>query len=265
MKKILITGSEGYIGKHLIKVLGKLYAIDTVDILDIKDPQDIRTFSSKNDYDTVIHLAALVKVNESVKNPLEYYDNNINGTINILKNVNFKNFIFASTGAAEQPNCPYALSKKVCEDIVEEHCVKNKKTYTTFRFYNVIGTDGFPPTNPDGLFFNLIRADDTGVFNIYGNDYNTVDGTAVRDYVHVNEICYSLKEAINNPSNKLENLGHGIGYSVKEIADIYKQVNNSSFEIIMCPRRNGDLERTVLDNVSKYMKKMYSIEELCTR
>lgn len=264
MKKILITGSEGYIGKHLVDLINQEFSIDTVDLNDDTNPIDIRNkLSIDKEYDTIIHLAALVKVNESVENPIEYYDTNINGTLNILKSLNFKNFVFASTGVASQPTNPYALSKRVCEDIVKEHCQKNNKTFTTFRFYNVIGTGGFPPTNPDGLFFNLIKAEKTGTFSIFGNDYNTKDGTAIRDYVHVMEICHALKKAITTPSNVIENLGHGKGHSVKEIVDLYQKVNDTDFNVVIKPRREGDLEKTVLENVSTYMEKLYSMEQLC--
>jgi UDP-glucose 4-epimerase len=107
-----------------------------------------------------------------------------------------------------------------------------------------------------------MAAEQTGVFNIYGNDYDTPDGTAIRDYTHVNEICMALTKAIEEPANALENLGHGVGTSVKEMVDLYKHVNNVNFEINYMPRRPGDLERSVLDNVSSYMTKMYTIEEL---
>jgi UDP-glucose 4-epimerase len=268
MKRVLITGSSGYIGQHLVKILKDNYLLEGIDWASCNNVKlhlvDINNDLSIIDqhYDTVIHLAALVNVNESVIKPLEYYQTNINGTLNILKNIQFNNFVFASTGTASQPNCPYALSKRVAEDIVETFCKDNNKTFTTFRFYNVIGTDGFPPTNPDGLFYNLIKAETTGVFTIFGSDYNTADGTCVRDYVHVNEICHALKTAIEHPANNLENLGHGVGRTVKEIVAKYKQVNNAIFDIKFLGRRPGDLEKTVLDTVSSYMQNFYTIEEL---
>ena len=268
VKRVLVTGSSGYIGQHLVQLLKEHYSIEGLDYnssnnvkLHIVDINDI-TSDFNHVYDTVIHLAALVNVNESVSKPLEYYQTNITGTLNVLKNIQYKNFVFASTGTASQPTCPYALSKRVAEDIVEKYCQDNDKTFTIFRFYNVIGTDGFPPTNPDGLFYNLIKSETTGTFKIFGSDYNTKDGTCVRDYVHVNEICHALKEAIESPSNKLENLGHGIGWTVQEIVELYKQVNHATFDVQLVDRRDGDLEKTVLDNVSSYMKTIYTIEEL---
>lgn len=275
MKRILVTGSSGYIGQHLVKMLQRngydVYGIDkqthfndyllpshfmNYDILD-----NINIYSH-NHFDTIIHLAALVMVNESVEIPTHYYNTNINGTINVLSDISFDNFIFASTGAAENPISPYGLSKRCAEDIVKEYCVKNDKTYTTFRFYNVIGSDGVSPTNPDGLFYNLIRAKDTGKFTLYGNDYDTPDGTAIRDYVHVNEICNAIKLAIECPANSLQNLGHGRGNSVQTMVDTFKEINDCDFEVVYAPRRPGDLEKSVLSNPSDYMKSMYTLCEL---
>ena len=88
------------------------------------------------------------------------------------------------------------------------------------------------------------------------------DGTCVRDYVHVMEICNSIKNCLYTPSNNIESLGHGKGYTVKEIVEVYKKVNNCNFEIRYCDRRLGDLESSVLKNVSLYMKNLYNIEEM---
>lgn len=268
MKKILITGSSGYIGQHLVKVLKNIYNLEGIDKiyntnlkLNVIDINDLN-YQIEDNYDTVIHLAALVNVGESVNNPTAYYQTNVFGTINILKNVKFNNFIFASTGAAEQLYSPYGISKKAAEEIVTEYCTTNNKPFTIFRFYNVIGQDGFDPSNPDGLFFNLIKAVKTKEFSLYGNTYNTLDGTCIRDYVHVNEVCHAIKLAIETPSLTVENLGHGKGYSVLEIVEKFKKANNVDFKIIIKDKRNGDLERSVLSTVSTYMKSLYSIEDL---
>jgi len=261
MKKILITGDQGYIGKHLRKMLQGKYDIDGVDLRSGQNIFDLE-YHTSIEYDTVIHLAAFVKVNESVNFPYMYYRNNIEGTKRVLTNTRFNNFIFASTGAAENPISPYALSKRVAEDVVKEDCARYDKQYTTFRFYNVIGTDGFPPTNPDGLLHNLIKAKDTGSFNLYGTKYDTPDGTAIRDYIHVNEVCSAIQMAIERPANRLENLGHGKGTSVKRMIDVFKRVNGCDFEVIPMPARLGDLPKSVLKNVSPYMKKSYTMEEL---
>lgn len=262
--KILITGGLGYIGQHLIKMLKPMnHDIDIIDLKNRDNPIDIRLPPIiRKEYHTVIHLAALVKVNESVQWPEEYYKTNIFGTLNILNQISFQNFIFASTGTAKDTNSPYAVSKRAAEDLVISLCKRYNKDYTVFRFYNVLGSDGFLPTNSDGLFYNLIEASKTGLFNLYGTDYNTKDGTCVRDFVHVNEVCTAICDAITQPANSLENLGHGIGYTVKEIIEIYKKVNNAEFSVKHMPKRQGDLEVSVLDYPSSYMKNLYSIEQL---
>lgn len=266
MKKVLVTGSEGYIGKHLIKMLGTDYDVFKLDLVDPNNPIDIRkSFEMPIEFDTVVHLAALVNVSRSTKFPLEYHDSNVNGTVNCLRGLKYKNFVFASTGSAVGMASPYAISKRMAELIVEDFCQKTNKDYTMFRFYNVTGVDGFPPTNPDGLMASLLRAENDGIFYIYGGDYNTSDGSAIRDYTHVNEICSALIKAIETPSNKLENLGHGVGTSVKEMVRLYKEINNCEFKVEVKDRRPGDLEISVLDNVSSYMTKMYDIKDLLRR
>lgn len=279
MKKILVTGNSGYIGSHLCKLLEKDYIVHG---LDIREPQhpvkhfhqiDInRLFTTEEEYDAVIHLAALVNVGESEQIPIQYYITNLNGTMNVVNKIKTKNFIFASTGAAELCESAYGISKRAAEDVVREYCTHHRPTpYTIFRFYNVIGSSGYAPTNPDGLMYNMLKAKDTREFTIFGNDYETPDGTCLRDYVHVDEICYALKLAIEKPANGVECLGHGVGHSVKEIFDLFERVNDDylfpngnedAITVKYGSRRKGDAPVSVLENVSKYMVNMYSIEDL---
>jgi UDP-glucose 4-epimerase len=216
----------------------------------------------EGEFDTVVHLAALVNVGDSVKNPMRYYETNVTGTLKMLENVDYKHFIFASTGAAENSISPYALSKRATEDMVRQYCKLNDKECTMFRFYNVIGSAGYDPTNMDGLMYNLINATKTGEFNVYGDTYDTYDGTALRDYVHVSEICNAIKKAIEMPStNEIDNLATGSGYSVLQMIDFFKEVNNCDFKVNILPRRPGDLARSVLRDVSPYMKEIFTIQE----
>lgn len=259
--KDLIIGSEGYIGSHL----KQLITAETIDkqgspgfLIDIR-----KDFQIIDHYDNVIFLAALVNVGESNSNPFDYFSTNIAGLTNVLQRIKTKHFIFASSGTAAKPDSVYGLTKNIGEKIVQDYCTKNNIDYTIFRFYNVIGSSyGIQPTNKDGLFYNLIKAIDTKTFNIYGYDYNTPDGTAIRDYIHVMEVANSIVRSLGNPSNSIESLGTGTGYSVLEIARKFMQVNDVKFDVVFKERRDGDLEKTVLDNPSKYFKQIYNIEQL---
>jgi UDP-glucose 4-epimerase len=273
--KILITGNSGYIGSHLTQLLNKRNDLELYG-LDRNPPQlPVKEHSRNNiampgyflwqrdfEFDCVIHLAAEVAVGRSVTNPIVYYQTNTIGTLRILQELKYKRFIHASTGSAGPMNNPYGISKRASEEIVDQYCKERAIPFTTFRFYNVTGSDGIKPTNPDGLMWNLMNAQKTGVFNLFGDDYNTLDGSAVRDYTHVNEICCALEQAIDRSTNQIENLGHGVGTSVKQMINLYKKVNNCEFEVQVCPRRAGDLERSVLDNPSPFMQQLYTMEDL---
>lgn len=281
MKKIMVTGCSGYIGSHLCKMLKDDYEVHGLDIdiphghfvdkhitqFNLLDINKELNFADHH-YDAVIHLAALVNVGESERKPIQYYITNVNGTMNVISKIKCDNFIFASTGAAESCDSAYGVSKRAAEQIVTEYFTSHKPTpHTIFRFYNVIGSAGYKPTNPDGLMYNLMQSVEKQEFTIYGNDYDTPDGTCVRDYVHVNEICEAIKIAIEQPANSVECLGHGVGHSVSEMIDLFKSVNKDligkkPIHIMNGPRRKGDTPYSVLNNVSPYMKNLYSIEDL---
>jgi UDP-glucose 4-epimerase len=148
----------------------------------------------------------------------------------------------------------------MAEHIIREYM--GEKEYTIFRFYNVTGSGGYPATNPDGLFYNLTNAIQTRDFAIYGTDYPTKDGTAIREYVHVNDICRALIKAIDKPSRSIENLAYGDTRTVQEIVDIFKKVNGVDFKVNHSPRRPGDLIENYLKNPSTYMERNYTYEEM---
>lgn len=276
MMKVLITGNAGYIGSHLTKLLSRRKDVELYGLDKSRPVVSMERFSWNNitmpgyfkwtiddiEFDCVIHLAAEVAVGRSVKNPIVYYQTNTLGTLRVLQDLKFKRFIHASTGSAGPMNNPYGISKRAAEEIVDQYCREHHIPFTTFRFYNVTGTDGIAPTNPDGLMWNLMNAENTGVFNLFGDDYNTLDGSAVRDYTHVNEICCALEQAIDRSTNQIENLGHGVGTTVKQMISLYKKINQCDFNVNICPRREGDLERSVLDNPSPFMQKLYTMEDL---
>jgi UDP-glucose 4-epimerase len=272
--KILITGNSGYIGSHLTQLLNKRDDLELYGLDRNKPIVSMERFSWNDitmpgyfmwtrdvEFDCVIHLAAEVSVGPSIKNPIKYYQTNIMGTLRILQDIKFKRFIHASTGSAGPMINPYGISKRAAEDIVDQYCKEKEIPFTTFRFYNVTGTKNLF-FRADSLVAKLTEARNTGVFNLYGDDYNTIDGSAVRDYTHVDEICNAVEKAIDTSTNRIENLGHGVGTTVKQMIELYKKVNNCDFEIKICPRRPGDLEKSVLDNPSTFMQKMYSMEDL---
>ena len=245
MKKVLITGNSGYIGSHLSKMLEDSYEVYG---LDINLPQtdklkdwyhiDVRSsFILDIEFDAVIHLAALVNVSESQQYPTTYYDTNLIGTMNVLNGVKTKNFIFASTGAAAECKSAYAITKRAAENVIDEMA----SVYTIFRFYNVIGNDGFAPTNPDGLMYNLLKAKETGEITIFGNDYSTIDGTCVRDYVHVEDIARAHSLAIYHdiPAG-VYNLGSNNGVSNREIIAAAERVTGRKLKVVMGEARPGD-------------------------
>lgn len=273
MSKILITGNSGYIGSHLSQILLKdpsleMHGLDKQEPVIKLHKQIIQDISFDTDwkiadeYDCVIHLAAEVAVGRSVINPTLYYLSNTFGTLNVLNKIKTKRLAIASTGAAAGLGSPYGISKRAMEDIVTQYCTESGVPYTIFRFFNVTGSDGIEPTNPDGLFASLIAARKTGTFTIFGTDYNTKDGTCVRDYTHVNEICNAVIKGITESTNQIENLGHGVGTTVKEMVALFKEGNNCDFTVVNGPRREGDLESSVLSNPSKFMEKLYTIDQL---
>jgi UDP-glucose 4-epimerase len=120
----------------------------------------------------------------------------------------------------------------------------------------VIGSAGYEPTNVDGLMYNLMKAKETGLFHLYGIDYDMLpDGSAIRDYLHVTEVCQAIKFAVDTPvsDSLIENLGHGKGHSVLEMVNAFKKANNCDFGVKIMQRREGDVAKTVLDDVSTYM------------
>lgn len=252
---VLITGAEGYIGKVLASKMQDIRFRKTdMGIWDIRNPKE---YKGKNDIDIVVHLGALVRVGESVRDPLKYYDTNVSGTINILKKFPNAKIIFASTGAAFDADSPYGKSKVMCEEIIKDVC----KEYTIFRFYNVGGGN---PTNPEGLPLAIEKAKETGTFTIFGDDYNTKDGTCVRDYVHVEDIADALFRAVQEPGamTDYEPLGSGNSYTVREYVDTYIKKYGKQFEVVVGDRRLGDLERSEVPFLSKFITPTKTLENI---
>lgn len=259
--KIAVTGSGGYIGSTLAEKLKKTE--HNIHLIDIND-WDIRETPMKNglayywtSFDAVVHLAALVKVGESVQNPWDYYDTNINGTQKVITHFPNAKIIFASTGAAFDPTSPYARSKVAAEDLIKNQC----KDYTIFRFFNV---GGRKPSNPEGLYAATINACKSGTFTIHGNDYNTKDGTCVRDYVHVDDLCDAIIKAIDEPAalTEYEPLGSGESYTVLEYVNAFLEENGPKFKVEFGPRRKGDNELSEVPFMSKFINPKKTLKNI---
>ena len=257
--QVVVTGAKGYIGTQVVKLLSEKSGIQLTP-MDIEE-WDIRQASSDiaPDIDVVVHLAALVKVGESVERPTAYFYTNTVGTKNVINRFPNAKFIFASTGAAYDPTSPYARSKVAAEEIVKESC----SDYTIFRFFNV---GGRTPTNPEGLYVATQNAIESGTFTIFGDDYDTPDGTCVRDYVHIDDLCAAIVSAVGQPGTKtIEPIGSGKSYTVKEYVDAFLQVNGKLFDVEFGERRPGDNEKSEVPFVSRFMvptKTIYDIVEV---
>jgi len=267
MKKILITGCSGYIGSNLCHYLKYQYNNLVLHGLDVKDPiVELKEFykadltkniNIKEKYDCVIHLAAFVKVSESMDKPWDYYQNNIFGTQNLIQNVQFDNIIFSSTSNAYNPNNPYAASKLSAEFLIQQ-----TNNYSIFRIFNVVGSRVAKSLNDDGIIAKLEKASETGIFTIYGNDYPTHDGTCIRHYIHVLEVCHAILKSIENPTNKIQDLAHKKPLTVLEAVNIYKKINNKNFETNFGSKRKGDLSESKACNISEYMVEIFNENQL---
>jgi len=277
--KVLVTGATGYIGSHVCKLLKEhghyvegwdtnihgehndvsMY-LDTFENLDVTDKYGVH-----GTYDAVVHLAGRSVVPDSLKEPTEYYRVNAMGTANMLDKVKTPNFIFASTSSAWEMASPYAKSKVAAEDIIKEKA----SGYTIFRFFNVSGTDGV--NRQLGAPSHLIRVAamaSAGKFaniNIYGNDYDTRDGTCIRDYIHVVDLASAIVKAVENgPLNTpYECLGSNTGFSVLEVLDTMEKVTGKKLERIISGRREGDAVASVVDKLSNYATLTKTIEDMC--
>ena len=274
--KVLVTGATGYIGSHTCKVLYD--AGHEVHGLDINNNQNnISKYITKyidsnvnyitllDKYDAVVHLAGLISVEESTKDPFSYYNTNLNGTVNILNNIKDSHIIFASTAGAFDPQSPYARSKIAAEEIIRQF----SKNYTIFRFFNVAGSDG--ENTQWGPSTHLIRiaaecaAGKRDKMYIYGTDYDTIDGTCIRDYIHVVDLAKAIEYAVSNgPKNtKYECIGSGNGYSVRQVIDTMKRVTKVNFDVLEHDRRTGDPAYLAIDNQFNGLVPMYNIDDMC--
>lgn len=318
--KILVTGAAGYIGSHtIVELLNNNYEVIGIDNFvnskkevvgkiekvsgkkfkfiegDVRDLEILNKIFQENDIEAVIHFAGLKAVGESVSMPIEYYDNNINSTlslIKVMKNYRCRKFIFSSSATVYgAPNKlpilenfplsttnPYGTTKLVNEYILSDlYKSDNNWEITLLRYFNPIGSEktGTLGENPNGIPNNLmpyivrVAIGQLEKLYVYGNDYPTHDGTGVRDYIHVVDLARGHVKAIEKSKKGINiyNLGTGTGYSVLDVVKTFEKVNNVKIPYVITERRPGDVAECYAD-VSKAKREIeweakYNLEDMC--
>lgn len=240
----------------------------------LKNLDDIRGAFFVNKIDSVVHFAAYSQVAESVKNPQKYYYNNVYGTLNLLNAMlefGVKKIVFSSTAATygepvytpidekhpQKPINPYGNSKLMVESIMDDYDKAYGLKSVRLRYFNVAGVDTdarigewhVPETH---LIPNILKADAKQSFKMFGDDYDTKDGTCIRDYINVEDLAQAHIKALEYLNNGGEtnffNLGTNEGNSVKEVFTLCKEIKGTDIPVELCPRREGDPAVLVADN-----------------
>ncbi len=322
--KILLCGGAGYIASHThielkeaghdVVVVDNLYnsqkeAVDRVsEILggieipfyqvDIRDREGLEKVFSEHTFDAVIHFAGLKAVGESVAKPLEYYENNMNGTfvlIDVMRKHGCKNIIFSSsatvygdpaiipiTEACPKGICtnPYGKTKSMLEDVlIDVQHADPEWNVVILRYFNPIGAhkSGRIGENPNGIPNNLmpyITQTAIGIreeLGVFGDDYDTPDGTGVRDYIHVVDLARGHVAALKAIEKKcgvgIYNLGTGHGYSVLDVVKAFETANGLKVPYAIKPRRPGDIATCYCDPAKAIAElgweAQYGIEDMC--
>ena len=298
MKNILITGGAGYIGSHIAEVLilkkKKIFIVDNLSTgfkkllnkqshftnLNILNTSKLKKIIVEKKIDSIIHLAASLSIAEGEKHPKLYYKNNVLGTKSLLKackNSLVKNFIFSSTAAVYKegkkivseksmvdPKSVYGKTKLLAEKQIILNCKKMKINYGILRYFNVCGASSSRKigiiSKGDHLFKNISVAvmKKKPLIKIYGNDYDTPDGTAIRDFIHVSDLAsvhYQVLEIIaKTGKSKVINCGYNRGLSVKQVVDEFRSQIKKPIKVIFQSRRPGDMEILIANN--NYLKKL---------
>ena len=321
--RILVTGGAGYIGSHTcvellnegyeVIIMDNLYnssrkAVDRVEQItgkkvtfyetDMLDRDGLRTLFDQEQIDAVIHFAGLKAVGESVRKPIEYYRNNIAGTLNLcdeMRNHGVKNIIFSSSATvygdpAQIPiteECPkgvctnpYGWTKHMLEQILTDiHTADPEWNVILLRYFNPIGAhkSGTIGENPNGIPNNLmpyitqVAVGKRDHLTVFGNDYDTPDGTGVRDYIHVVDLAIGHVKALNKIKEKaglkIYNLGTGVGYSVLDIIKNFEEASGVKIPYVIGERRSGDIA-TCYASAAKAKEELgweaqYGIKEMC--
>lgn len=287
---ILVTGGAGYIGSHFAKAAKLAghnpIVIDNLSTghqrfvkfgpfvhADLRETSQVEKCLRDFEVEAVVHFAAKSLVGESVEKPDLYYSNNMGGTLSLLRAMNeakVKKMVFSSSCATyglaqrevldeshpQNPVNPYGRSKLMCETMISDFQNAYGFKYAALRYFNVVGEDPggevYEDHNPEThVVPNLLKALNSGKsFELYGTDHPTPDGTAIRDYVDVNDLAQvhllALKE-LEKQNTLISNVGGGRGYSVKEVFSAVGEVFGKRPSVIEKPPRAGDPPRLVAD------------------
>ncbi len=292
MIKVLVIGGAGYIGSHMVKMLGQL-GCDVTTFDDLSNGhRDSVLFGDfvrgsisdtillnrvmETGFDAVMHFASLIQVAESVTDPGRYYQTNLVNSINLLEAMR-KNgvmrLVFSSTAAIfgqpeyipiderhpQQPINPYGRTKLMVEQILADYDKAYGLKSISLRYFNAAGAD------PDGQLGERhepethliplvlkVAAGHRKQISVFGRDYETPDGTCIRDYIHVNDLCsahwLALRVLLNCGESQAYNLGNGNGFSVQEVIITAEQVTGRKIPVVDATRRQGDPARLVADS-----------------
>ncbi|MCI6988921.1 MAG: UDP-glucose 4-epimerase GalE [Campylobacter sp.] len=261
--------------KKTIEILRDIAGFTFIEC-DTADTKELDEIFSEYKFEAIMHFAAYIEVFESTQKPLKYYENNVVNAINLINlavKYGVKNFIFSSTAAtygepesgvvdensSQNPINPYGRSKLMVEWILKDTAAANAGfNYGILRYFNVAGADGLIGQNyPNATHLIKVATQTiTGQrksMSIFGDDYDTKDGTCIRDYIHVNDLAsahLSVLKYINNHGSEIFNVGYGKGYSVKEVIEVAKEVSGVDFTANLAPRRAGD-PAVLISNVDK--------------
>ena len=245
-----------------------------LEIVDVKDEKELNYVFQNYNIEGVIHFAALKAVSESIEKSLDYYQNNISGLINVLqccKKHNVNKFIFSSsctvygnpdeimvdeTAPTKEATTPYGKSKKMGEDIIIDSTLSNNFKSVLLRYFNPVGShdSGLIGDDPSGVPNNLVPYltkvvnGDLEQLSVFGDDYNTPDGTCIRDYIHVVDLAIahvkSLEylDKLNNNESDVFNLGTGSGSSVLDLINSFEKSTDKKVNYKIVGRRDGDIE-----------------------